>query len=302
MAGKRLVMCTSTGCLEYAPERYQNLGIDIVRLHLFFQNKEYLDAVGYDPAELYKIMENEKRDLRVNLPHTSMPTPQEVAKHYQDAIDNGYDEIIFICISTGLTSCYQLFNSVAKDFEDKIKIHVINSKIVCFNEGYLAVLAQRLVNQGMETEDILKEINWVIRHQAMPAVATKLDYLIYNGRLKGTKAYVGKALNICPLLKYDDEGYLAPIKNCMGAKKAIAEACKMTREIIGDRDPKDYIYCHCYTGRTVVDEVIKVEGQYGLVPNHEDVIMTAVSGIQTGPWIMGFMYIPIRREDEDVNA
>ena len=29
MLGKRKVMCTSTGCLDYAPERYKKYDIDI---------------------------------------------------------------------------------------------------------------------------------------------------------------------------------------------------------------------------------------------------------------------------------
>ena len=58
--GKRLVMCTSTGCLEYAPERYRNLGIDIIRVHLFFNGKEYLEGIGLDPVDMYQQMEKVK--------------------------------------------------------------------------------------------------------------------------------------------------------------------------------------------------------------------------------------------------
>ena len=40
------ILCTSTGCIEYAPERYRNLGIGIVRVHMFFEGKEYLVFEG----------------------------------------------------------------------------------------------------------------------------------------------------------------------------------------------------------------------------------------------------------------
>ena len=39
------IMCTSTGCIEYAPERYRELGIDIIRVHIIFEGKEYLDKM-----------------------------------------------------------------------------------------------------------------------------------------------------------------------------------------------------------------------------------------------------------------
>ena len=45
MANKRKIMCTSTGCIEYAPERYQEYDIDIIRVHVHFQGKEYLEGL-----------------------------------------------------------------------------------------------------------------------------------------------------------------------------------------------------------------------------------------------------------------
>lgn len=144
---KRLVMCTSTGCLEYAPERYRNLGIDIIRIHLFFKGKEYLEGFDLDPVDLYKQMENTK-EVKDNLPHTAMPTYEEIAGHFQKAVDEGYDEIICIAISSGLGGTYNFINLVAAAYIGKIKITVIDSRITCFNEGYLAVKAKELVDKG----------------------------------------------------------------------------------------------------------------------------------------------------------
>ena len=51
------IMCTSTGCIEYAPERYRDLGIDIIRVHIFFEGNEYLEGIGLDPVEFYEKLE-----------------------------------------------------------------------------------------------------------------------------------------------------------------------------------------------------------------------------------------------------
>ena len=39
LMSKIKIMCTSTGCIDYAPERYRSLGIDIIRIHVFFNGK-----------------------------------------------------------------------------------------------------------------------------------------------------------------------------------------------------------------------------------------------------------------------
>ena len=178
---KRLVMCTSTGCLEYAPERYRNLGIDIIRIHLFFKGKEYLEGFDLDPVDLYKQMENTK-EVKDNLPHTAMPTYEEIAEHFQKAVDEGYDEIICIAISSGLGGTYNFINLVAAAYIGKIKITVIDSRITCFNEGYLAVKAKELVDKGVPTETIIKEIEWIKARQEFIGLDEKLDYLIFKKR------------------------------------------------------------------------------------------------------------------------
>ncbi len=298
--GKRLVMCTSTGCLEYAPERYRDLGIDIIRVHLHFKGKEYLEGLDLDPVDLYNQMENTK-DMRDNLPHTSMPTNPEICAHFDKAIEDGYDEVIVICISSGLGGTYNFIRLTAEDYEDRLKITVIDSKITGFIEGYLAVLAKRMVDNNVPTEDIVKEINWIMRHREFVGLDSRLDYLIYNGRLKGGAAFFGKLMSVCPVIHFNDDGEIVSLTTGIGEKKALIKTCQIIQGIIKDRDPKDYILLHTFTGPHPLDKLLEIEGEYNIKCNHEDVIMSPVSGIHNGPWLVGYMYIPLRREDENID-
>lgn len=296
--GKRLVMCTSTGCIEYAPERYRNLGIDIIRIHLYFKGKEYLEGLDLEPEDLYKQMENVS-DVKKTLPHTDMPTPDEIRAHFRKAIENGYDEVFVICISSGLGGTYNAIRLYAEEFKDKLKIHVIDSKITCFIEGYLAVFAQRMINEGVDSETILKELQWVMDRRAFVGIDSKLDYLIFNGRLHGSKAFFGKLIGVCPVIHFSKDGEILPLKSVVGEKKALKATCEiMVKDVIKDRDPKDYILFHTYTGPHPTDILKKIEKGYGIACNHEDVIMSPVSGCHNGPWLAGYCYIPVRRPDE----
>ena len=298
MANKVKVMCTSTGCIEYAPERYHNLGIDIIRIHLFFKEKEYLEGFDLDPVELYRQMENTK-DVKDNLPHTDMPTYEEVKKHFDKATEDGYDEVIVIAISSGLGGTYNFIQLVAKEYEGKLKIHVVDALITCFIEGFLAIKAQELVNKGTPVETILKEIEWIKARREFIGLDEKLDYLIYNGRLKGGKAYMGKLINIVPVLHFDEKGCIVPLFNTVGIKKALNKTCELLlKDVIKDRKKEDYILCHVFTGPSTVAKLREVEKNYGIEMTHEDVIMSPVSGIHNGPWLAGYMFIPLRREDE----
>ena len=291
------IMCTSTGCIEYAPERYRSLGIDIIRIHIFFNGKEYREGIDLDPVDFYNQLETIE-DHKNNLPYTGMPDTEEIMEHFERAIAEGYDETIVYAISSALGGTYNKICLIAKDYEDRIKIHVVDTKITCFGEGLLAIKAAEYAAKGMSAEDILKETRWAMKHQEFIGIDGKLDYLIYNGRLKGGKAFMGQLLNICPLIHFSKEGEIVALESIRTQKKALARTCETLKEILGDRDPKDYIVWHIYTGPSVIKVLKEIEVKYGIETNHEDVIMSPVSGCHNGPWLAGYGVFFLRREDE----
>ena len=294
---KTKVFCTSTGCLEYAPERYQKMGIGIIRIRVLFEGKEYLEGVDLDPVEFYEKLEK-LEDPKKNLPKTAMPTRAEIMAHFDKAIEEGYDEAIVIAISAYLGGTYNLIRMVGEEYADRLKVTVIDSKITCFGEGLLAVKAQEIVNAGLPTDRIVKEIHWMMQHQEFLGVDGKLDYLIYNGRLKGGKAFFGKMLSVCPVVHFSREGECCALCSVRTPKKALHKTCEILKEIIGDRDPKDYILWHTYTGTSLIKTLEEIEGEYGIECNHEPVIVSPVSGCHNGPWLAGYGLLFLRREDE----
>ena len=290
------IMCTSTGCIDYAPERYRNLGIDIIRIHVFFQGKEYREGLDLDPVDFYKQLETIE-DPKNHLPHTGMPDTEEIRACFENAIKEGYDEAMVFVLSAALGGTYNKICLIAKEYEDRLKIHVIDTQITCFGEGLLAIKAAEFAKKGMSSDEILKEIHWIMKHQEFIGVDGRLDYLIYNGRLKGGKAFMGQLLKICPVLHFAD-GEIVPIETVRTPKKALARTCELLKEIIGDRKPEDYMLWHIYTGPSLVKNLEEIEKKYGIETNHEAVIMSPVSGCHNGPWLAGYGLAMLRREDE----
>lgn len=291
------IVCTSTGCIEYGPERYKDLGIDILRIHMIFKGKEYLEGPDLDPVKFYSELET-LENPRNNLPKTSLPSPAEIYAVFDKAISEGYDEIIVFCISSGLGGTYNAVCTFAKDYENRIKIHVVDTKVTTLSEGLHAIRAVEMLNKGYSVERILAETKWAIENQVFIGVDEKLDYIIYNGRLKGAKAFMGQMLKICPVLHFDKNGDVVAMESVRTPKKALMRACEILKEKIGDRDPKDYILFHVFTGPSLLNQLYEVEKKYDISVNHEDVIMSPVSGCHNGPWLAGYGLYKLRREDE----
>ena len=291
------VMCTSTGCIDYAPERYKNLGIEIIRIHVIYGGKEYKEGLDLDPVDFYKYLET-LEDPKKNLPSTAMPDTEDVMASFDRAIAEGCDEVIVFSISAGLGGTYNKICLLAKEYENKLKIHVIDTKITCFGEGFLAIKAAEFAAAGMSGEQILKEIDWMMKRQVFLGVDGKLDYLIYNGRLKGGKALMGQILNFCPVLTFNEAGECVALESVRTQKKALARSCELIKEKIGDRSPEDYLLWHVYTGPSLIETLREIEPKFGLKTNHEAVIMSPVSGSHNGPWLAGYGLAFLRRDDE----
>ena len=278
MENKRYVMCTSTGCIEYGPERYKKYDIGIIRVRLTFLGVEYEEGPDLDPVEFYRQQETIENP-KDNLPKTAIPDAEKVRKQFNELYEKGYNELIIIAISSGLGGTYNELRLIGEEYADKMKITV-------------------MVEKGVPTAQIVKEIEWIKARQEFMGIDGKLDYLIYNGRLKGGKAFMGKMLSICPVIHFDRNGEVVALASVRTQKKALQKTCEIIKEKIGDRDPKDYILFHVYTGPSAITELREVEKAYGIECNHEDVIMSPVSGCHNGPWLAGYEFFPLRRDDE----
>ena len=298
--GKIKIMCTSTGCIEYAPERYHGLGIEIIRVHVLFNGKEYREGLDLDPAAFYQELETIE-DPKNHLPSTAMPDTEEITGAFDKTIEEGYDEAIVFTLSSALGGTFNKIRLLEEDYQDRLKIHVVDTKTTCFGEGFLAVKAAEYVREGKDVETILKETAWMMRRQVFIGVDGKLDYLIYNGRLKGGKAFMGKMLSICPVVHFSPEGEIVALESVRTPKKALARTCEIIKEIIGDRSPEDYLLWHVYTVPSLLEMLKEMEEKHGVQTNHEDVIMSPVSGCHNGPWLAGYGLAMLRREDEPLD-
>jgi fatty acid-binding protein DegV len=113
---------------------------------------------------------------------------------------------------------------------------------------------------------------------------------------------MGKMLSICPVIHFNKDGEIVSLQSVRTQKKALKQTCEILKEIIGDRAPEDYLLWHVYTGTSLLTELVEIEKTYGIVTNHEDVIMSPVSGAHNGPCLAGYGVAFLRREDEPLDG
>jgi len=101
----------------------------------------------------------------------------------------------------------------AKEFEGKLKIKVFDTKTVCFSEGIFALEAKKMLDEGYSLDEIENRLTNMTQSNTIYFAVNSLTYLVKNGRLSNAKGYIGKLLNIKPVLQVQESGEIVSIEN-----------------------------------------------------------------------------------------
>lgn len=213
MSHKIAIITDSTCCLTEKMLKEHNIFINY--LLIVFGNNTYEEFKDITPEKFVELSA-----LQEELPTTSQSSPGLIVETYENLLKEGYDEIIHITISSGLSGFYQSAVTVSK-MVDESKIHVFDSTAVTFPQGALAIEASKLAKAGKKAAEILPELQKMRKTAHMYAVVKKLDNLQKSGRLSNASTVIGNMLQIKPIISMSEEGKLEGIDRVRTFKKGL---------------------------------------------------------------------------------
>lgn len=279
------IACTSSGCLT--AEELVKYNIDIIPLIVEFQGKEYREGLDISQKHFFTLLENNPNIL----PKTHMPNTEDIESVLSCAIDKGYTDIIVIGISSGLGGTCSKIKVVGKYFQDKIHVHVFDSRITGFHEGVLAIAASIMSEEGLTVAQIIEKLAQIRENSFMFGACINLDYLIGNGRLRGAQAFLGKTLKICPTLEMNSEGEIVSFKKNLHPTKAFLCAGEKVKQTL--ENCNNYILWSFSTGQEPNYILNKIEKKLELAPNLPPQTMSLSAGVHAGPYLGGWGIIKI---------
>lgn len=190
-----------------------DLEIEVLPLTVNFEHKSYRDGVDLSAEEFFKLIGESPK-----LPTTSQVTPGEFHKVFEEITSRG-DEVIAILMSSELSGTYNSAMT-AKNMLGNTAIDVIDSQGVTLGYGLLVIEGARMAKNGYTRKEIIDRITYMQEKIEYKFVVDTLENLYKGGRLNAAEAFMGKLLNIKPILTMK-EGKLVPEEKVRGRKKAI---------------------------------------------------------------------------------
>lgn len=212
--GKIAISCDSTSAISR--KEGADLGIFILPLNVIVDEVEYHDGIDINNEKLAKMM---RKGAKIK---TSTPTYGELETFFDDIFKKGYDHIIHICISSKLTSIFNMTTQYCKEqYGDKVT--VIDSLSVCSFMGNLVRYAKYLVEKGEDVSSIKEKIEQRREKEDVVFIPESLTYLQRGGRVSPAIATLGNMIGMKPMLVFKS-GAIEKGKMVRVVKKACISA------------------------------------------------------------------------------
>ena len=147
-----MIRIVSDSTVDLSPELIERYHITILPLQVILGEEAFRDGVTITPDEIYAWA-----DANKTTPKTAAPSPEEVARLYNEILDAG-DDIVIFSISRTMSACCSILNMVAEDSGHKDRIRVINSANLSTGIGLLVLLAADLAAAGKSLDEIVAEV------------------------------------------------------------------------------------------------------------------------------------------------
>lgn len=228
-----------TDSTAYISEDLMNKhNIHMIPLNVVFDNVSYREEIDITTEEFYKKMQESEA-----LPTTSQPSVGAFLEMYTTLAEN-YDAVIFIHISSKLSGTGQSAESASKMAEG-IEVFIFDSKYSAIAQGFFAIEAAKLANEGKKPEAIIEHLEKMRNKIRAYFMVDSLNHLQRGGRIGGAQALVGSLLKVKPILHIED-GLICPFEKIRTSKKAIQRILSMLEEDVekGNVDTVAFIHAN----------------------------------------------------------
>ncbi len=199
-------------------------GLYLLPMPVIVDGQIYAEGVDIHNEQLYEAM---KQNLDVS---TSQPSPGEIMDLWDRILADGYDQIVYIPMSSGLSGTCQSARQFALDYDGKVQ--VVDNHRISVTQKESVLSACRLAEQGMDAGAIKAYLEERAFDASIYITVDSLDYLKKGGRITPAVATFATVLNLKPVLTIqgDKLDTFRKVRGMRAAEACMVEALRQDRQ------------------------------------------------------------------------
>lgn len=217
---KVIVVTDSNSGITQAESK--ELGLIVMPMPFYINGQMFYEDIDLTQEQFYEKLE-QGGEIK-----TSMPLVGDVTDKWDELLKE-YDEIVYIPMSSGLSSSCETAYMLAQDYDGKVQ--VVNNQRISVTMRQSVLDAKMLVEQGKSAEEIKNILEDKKMESSIYIMVDTLDYLKKGGRITPAAAALGTLLKLKPVLQIQGERLDAFAK---------ARTVKQAKNIMIDAMKKDF--------------------------------------------------------------
>lgn len=166
--------------------------IYLINMPIIIDNQIFYENKNINEDKFFDFIKNGKQIS------TSQPSINEITDKWDLILKNGYDELVYIPMSSALSSSFESAKNLSLDYNGKVLV-VDNHRIsVTMLDSVLQ--AKSLADHGVSGVNIKKILENDAYNSSIYLAVNNLNFLKNGGRISASAAFIGNFLSIKPIL------------------------------------------------------------------------------------------------------
>ena len=190
----------------------KELGIYVIPMPVIIDEETYYENDTITEEEFFCALSGDRHIT------TSQPSPGDVMDLWDQILNEGYDELVYIPMSSGLSNSCAAALGYTQEYDGKVEV-IDNHRISV--TMYQSVLhARDMALQGASAKEIKTVLEDDAYNSSIYLAVNTLEYLKKGGRITPAAALIGSVLSIKPILTIQGEKLDSYAKTRGSMKKA----------------------------------------------------------------------------------
>lgn len=201
----------------------EKLGVFVLAMPVNLEETIHYEGIDITSEQLYDAM-RQHRDVS-----TSQPSPGQLMELWDGILEKGYDEIVYIPMSSGLSGSCQSAALFAQDYDGRVQ--VVDNHRISVTQKESVISALRLVEQGYDAGQIRDFLEKHAYDASIYITVDSMEYLKKGGRVTPAAATLATVLNLKPVLTIqgDKLDAFAKVRGMKLAESKMIEAIHQDR-------------------------------------------------------------------------
>lgn len=266
-------------CIDVPAELVEQYKMYTIPLKIIYSEREYSDGVDITADEVYSRLEQE-------IPKTSLPGGTEIIEKFDQIKADGYEKVLAVTLSSGLSGTHNLVTMLAKEYEG-LEIVVIDTLNIAIAAGFNAIQAAKYIEQGMPFDELKEVVAKNVSKSKVFFCVDTLEYLQKGGRIGLVASLLGNMLNLKPIISCNEEGIYYNIAKVRGRKKSIDKIIELATEFAATGKKYNLAIAHGGAPEEAEAIIAQVMDKFPGVDTFVKGQISPALGVHTGPGLLG---------------